>query len=539
MDDKQKRKEKQNSLPLSSPGILYRQNAAPVLVQELGSAFFHFLSGHFPISCASDEFYYFPQVERDKTDWEKWDDFSPEGIQETTAYLSDFETGMNRLLKEKPLPQETEIDARLLKQFAVTLKEQLAYVRPWARQPSLVLTIASIGLAEALLSKDPSAIHKRMKGFSGFLDQGVSNFSNVPVVFLEIGIKMIPYTRAFIISLNRIVSDLKPAMQALNRFEKRLRSLACTRDFHLDSDLAKQVFSCHLNTGMDEREINRELDAEIGEMRGLLEKDGGWERIRSISPPKPDNTGIVGLYSRVVYQLAHHCRKNGLVSDTMLATSPVRVRAVPEYLLPVRTASSYSIFPGHPPKGGVFFVYQAKGKASHYTENLTEYRMLAAHETYPGHHLLDISRWGLKNPLRRPLEQPLFYEGWACFGEVMMQKSGFFNQEEDRLLLARRRFWRAMRGKVDLGLSTGKLSIPRAAQMLMETGLSREDAMDAAGKYPLNPGYQICYTIGIRRFMQLFKDTGNSDFRTFSRAVLCRGQIGFSDLSRILKSGIW
>ena len=163
-----------------------------------------------------------------------------------------------------------------------------------------------------------------------------------------------------------------------------------------------------------------------------------------------------------------------------------------------------------------------------------EYQILASHESYPGHHLLDAHRWSLKSRVRRAVEQPVFYEGWACFAEEMMRETGYFKSVGDHLLMARRRLWRAMRGKVDLGLQTGRMPFPEAVRLLAETGMPTEDAMSAARKYTLNPGYQLCYTAGIRRFLDLYKTYGQNDLPRFTRTVLGQGEIDFADLEQVL-----
>ncbi len=164
-----------------------------------------------------------------------------------------------------------------------------------------------------------------------------------------------------------------------------------------------------------------------------------------------------------------------------------------------------------------------------------EYRMTCAHETYPGHHLLDASRLSLAQPLRRAIEQPIFHEGWACFAEELMRLTGYFSRPGDQLLLARRRLSHAIRGKVDIGLQTGTMNIPTAANYLKEMGISRERAMSSARKYPLNPGYQLCYTLGLHRFLDLFHRYGGDNLPNFARTVLAQGEIHFTYLEKILQ----
>jgi len=167
---------------------------------------------------------------------------------------------------------------------------------------------------------------------------------------------------------------------------------------------------------------------------------------------------------------------------------------------------------------------------------LREYRMTCAHETYPGHHLLDVSRWSLTRACRRAVEQPIFYEGWACFAEELMRLTGYFSEPGDQLLLAKRRLQRAMRGKVDIGLQTGTMNISTATRYLKETGISTEQAMSSVRKYTLNPGYQLCYTLGLRRFLDLFERYGRDNLQNFVQTVLAQGEIHFTDLEKTLQN---
>ena len=164
-----------------------------------------------------------------------------------------------------------------------------------------------------------------------------------------------------------------------------------------------------------------------------------------------------------------------------------------------------------------------------------EYKILSAHETYPGHHLLDIHRWSLKRPFRRAVKQPVFYEGWACFAEELMRLTGYFSKPGDLLLLARRRLLHALRAKVDIGLQTGIMDIPAAIKFLEANGIGTERATSLARKYPLNPGYQLCYTLGLRRFWQLFEQYGRENLPGFVSEVLNQGEIHFSDLEKVFQ----
>ena len=247
---------------------------------------------------------------------------------------------------------------------------------------------------------------------------------------------------------------------------------------------------------------------------------------------------MVGLYKEEVTQLAQYCLEQELVSSDLVVSSPVKIELMPSFLAAIRTASSYSIKPEHPAMGGTFYILNILVSDDAKHRYSREYRMLSAHETWPGHHLLDSSRWNLVRLPRRFIEQPLFYEGWACFAEELMRITGYFSGPADCLLLAKRRLWRAIRGKVDISMQSGMMDMHTAVKYLQETGISEEQAVSAAHKYPLNPGYQLCYTIGLQWFLDLFDRFGRNNLHKFVKNVLDNGEIAFTDLERIFANKI-
>jgi uncharacterized protein (DUF885 family) len=303
---------------------------------------------------------------------------------------------------------------------------------------------------------------------------------------------------------------------------------------------------------MDLQEVNIRLDQEINEMQRILNKEaryflpdhftdqcanGTWiEALKQIPMPTLGKDGMIKLYESAVNGLAKHCLDKGLVLPAMFASCPVRVAPVPYFLSAIRSASSYSIPSKHPPSGGTFYIINPFATDETQKEPLREYRMLSAHETYPGHHLLDTSRWNLTRACRRVVEQPIFYEGWACFAEELMRLTGYFTEPDDRLLLAKRRLWRAIRGKVDIGLQTGTMDISTAAGYLTETGINMNRAIALVRKYPLIPGYRVCYTLGLQRFIDLFDNYGCDNLQNFVQTILSQGEINFPDLEKILNN---
>ncbi len=516
-------------------------------VDNIGSSIFQVIAKNFSIAAASDEFYYFPQIQLRRSKGNVWDNYSSEAVAAVVKKLSAAERELGILSGRKPdlgsLDLGIRIERSLLQKMTRTLIEQLTEVRAWESQPTFHLTIACIGMAQAMVSNDPAAKHDQARGLAAFLTRAAQTLKRVPVLYQDLGLEMIADTRNFLLFLYQQLPELKAALAALDRFEETLRKIPTRKNFLLPEELVKRIIRYHLNCGMELQELDDELDQEIHEMQAVIKnltgdpsKDLSRTKIfNDIPRPEVGQDGLIGLYRQEVNRLARHCLDKGLVSAALYNSCPVRVEPVPAFLAVTRTASSYSIPPQHPPTGGVFYVINANEPGEHHKVYQREFRILSGHETYPGHHLLDSSRWSLERPIRRAIEQPIFYEGWACFAEELLRLTGYLDGPGDPVLLARRRLWRAIRGKVDLGLQTGALDLPTAARYLTRTGVHMKDAMSTVRKYPLHPGYQLCYTIGLRRFLDLYQRYGQKNLQRFVELVLSQGEIDFQNLGLVLR----
>jgi uncharacterized protein (DUF885 family) len=72
------------------------------------------------------------------------------------------------------------------------------------------------------------------------------------------------------------------------------------------------------------------------------------------------------------------------------------------------------------------------------------------------------------------------------------------------------------------------------ACFLEEAGMSKNQAASVVRKYALKPGYQLCYTIGQRRFRNIYERFGKDSPRDFTQKVLALGEIGFDNLEKVL-----
>ncbi|MBW2027715.1 MAG: DUF885 family protein [Deltaproteobacteria bacterium] len=114
----------------------------------------------------------------------------------------------------------------------------------------------------------------------------------------------------------------------------------------------------------------------------------------------------------------------------------------------------------------------------------------------PGHHLLDSFRIHHPNPIRRQIESPLFYEGWACYGEQLLDEFGYTKDPLHVRTGLKRRLWRILRAKLDIELHTGRTDSKRSAQGLVALGYSPDRALRQVKRFSLTPGYQLCYFQG-------------------------------------------
>jgi hypothetical protein len=525
---------------------------SPASVDEVARRVFEYLAGAFPVSCASDEFYYFPQAGPAEPRWEEWDRFSPGAVDEVVRELSAREREIEEAVSGAS-DTETRVDASLLGSTLRTLAEQLSEVRAWERQPSFLLTVACLGISQAMGTSEPEAIRRRAAGLPDFLRRAGRHLDGVPGLFREIGLSMTADTREYFTLLLQTVPEMKEALQALDEFEESLRRAPVRGRFLLPPDLLERVIRGHLHCDVDFREIEEVLDREIDEMRNRVAVEKSAVEVpaaiaeykatasdgkEAVTVSESLRSRLIDLYRGEVEGLLGHCLEQGLLAPETAGACPARVEPMPAYLSAIRAGSSYSALPGHPPRGGTFYLLVDRVPGDAQKERLDEFRMTCAHETYPGHHLLDVSRWGLSRPARRPVERPLFYEGWACFAEEMMRRTGYFARRAERMLVARRRLRNAIRGKVDLGLQTGVMDLDSAADLLRETSLSREGAMFAVRRYPLNPGYQLCYTLGLRRFLELSGRYGRENLSVFARAVLRQGEVDLGDLEDMLRKAL-
>ncbi len=261
-----------------------------------------------------------------------------------------------------------------------------------------------------------------------------------------------------------------------------------------------------------------------------------WEDLyHAYTPSRIEKTEIIALYAEEIDRLRSFFSRYGFSEEVL--GSPIEIQYTPTYLTSVRGSASFAAaFSPDPREKSYFYIstdfprHDSQQTDHHLQMRLNrEYKMLTAHETIPGHHFLDSFRRHLKNPIRRQIESPLFYEGWASYAESMLIEYGYLEDPLELLVSTKRNLWRSARCQIDVGLTIGKLSEDTALGLLDTCGFEPAEAARQLDRFRLNPGYQLCYCYGSHEFKRLRKKYGTLlGSKDYYRFLLEGGELPFN-----------
>ena len=492
------------------------------LLENTARNYFGYLARSFPVMSASDEFDFLPRSEEADKYYDRLENLGQKKVEEHIYNLRDFRNEF-RSMMELNNDLSSRIDLELLEANINGALIELEHVKSWKHNPLLYLKIAFIGLDHSL-TKPFSTIkvvqerfRARLSEIPRLLKQGVENLENIPESYHRAALAMVADAKEYlegilgdpkIHSIPDIFEQFEKVTTSLNQFRKFLQSLKPVPDGQINVSTFEDRVKKHFA-------VQRPLD-EIFE----LAKDE-WERVlrklqkvaRAIQPGKtwreiyqeysPFDTFFDThfLYGNEIAQLREHLRESDF-----LEYFPDRVLELcetPTYLRSVRSSASFSApFSSDPREKAYFYITSRKfdGNKKVHDEVLKrlhkEYRFLTAHETYPGHHLLDTFRRESSNLIRRQIESPLFYEGWAYYAESIPIETGYIEDPVEILVDLKRQLWRSARCQIDVGLATGRLRREKAVELLRFVNFSKEEALAQVNRFGLNPGYQLCYSLG-------------------------------------------
>jgi hypothetical protein len=509
---------------------------ASKFLDGLANRYFQYLAEHFPVMCASDEFHFLPRAENACEYYGRLDSLDAERISQVlgdlTRFMRELEQTASRELEGEPRrpgagPQpsrlERTIDLVLLKSSIEALRIELELNRSWKHNPLLYLKIALIGLDHAL--------HKPAHDHGERLQRACVRISSLPRLFAEAGrnLRDIPETllaSAFLM-LNDCVYFLHetgaryPGERELSTaLEQAAQSLVLFGDFLKSSKPAKEdprsdgmrlaaTLQRHFGYRGTISDVHRiglaAWEKNLSILRGIeVTRGKPWQELYdSYQPRGIDSVDTLSLYRKENERLRMFFKKSCFASFD--DDAPVRVVETPSYLRSVRGGASFSAAcSAHPDEESLFYITTGESLEGLGRKRIhREYRFLTAHETFPGHHLLDRVRRSLENPIRRQIESPLFYEGWASYAESLLEEQGYLEEPGEALVLHRRNLWRAARCLVDVGMNSGMMDLEEAKHLLEESGLSTEESRSQVRRFRFIPGYQLCYTLGSHEILNL------------------------------------
>ncbi len=218
------------------------------------------------------------------------------------------------------------------------------------------------------------------------------------------------------------------------------------------------------------------------------------------------------------------------------------VARVPGYKAAYTTVGYYEPAHADGSKPGEYFI----NVFDPHTRPRYEARVLAVHESIPGHHLqIAIAQELAELPaFRRHAGYSAFVEGWALYTERLADEMGLYETDLDRLGMLSFDAWRAARLVVDTGIHTQGWTRARAESFMREhTALAANNISNEVDRYVGWPGQALAYKIGQREILALRRMAEQTlgtrfELSAFHDAVLGAGAVTLPVLRRRVEAYI-
>jgi uncharacterized protein (DUF885 family) len=186
----------------------------------------------------------------------------------------------------------------------------------------------------------------------------------------------------------------------------------------------------------------------------------------------------------------------------ILPEASCEVTPIPDYEAPFTTIAYYSQPHTDGSKPGEYYINTYAPE----TRPIYEARVLAYHESIPGHHLqIAIAQeLGDLPAFRKHGGQTAFVEGWALYTERLSDEMGLYPEDMDRMGVLSFDAWRAGRLVVDTGIHAMGWSRQQAVDYLQEHTLLAPNNIDnEVDRYITTPGQALAYKIGQLEILEL------------------------------------
>ena len=489
---------------------------------SIAQDYFDYLGSHLPLQCANDEFYFIPRSRTAIQHLNKLDDLSPDTVQ---GHL----THVKRLLREvahvNAHDLEEEIDCVLLTQSMESFVREFEEDMIWSRDPTLYLKIPLFATDLFISQSDLPSDQRKEYLFSlleqipSFLDRGIQNLISPTEISIQVASDMVQdahhfYNQELRLFTSENIGDergfsmkINNVVEACERFGTDLSRLPSLKSPARGEEGLKRILSVSLRYHKSPDEIleiaqdsYRETQEKLMELAKKLDNRKAWidivyEQLPSVS----SHTEIMELYTKEVQDLRRFFSSRDIIP--LPSEETLAVIQTPIYLQSLRATASYRApLTGDPRSLGIFYITPGKDDLELISAHCP---YLTAHETYPGHHILDHFRIHNHNPIRSQIESPLFYEGWACYAEHLLDECGYIQEPRTQLIQLKRQLWRNLRAILDVKIHTRKITLMSAAREIEGLGFSSQRAHRQVRRFALTPGYQLCYSMGTYEILEL------------------------------------
>ncbi|MBU1612060.1 MAG: DUF885 domain-containing protein, partial [Proteobacteria bacterium] len=482
--------------------------------------YFQFLAEAFPVQCASDDFDTYPHVEAAAAYYHDLDDLDATRMTEHADQIRSYQSTFATLAeKSESLRERAKLETLVLSATSILL--DLESAQSWRRNPLTYLRIAFNGLDQAMSSPASrserlSRVAARVAALPRLFRQAKENLRAVPRRFKYAARIMAEdgTTHLLQIASNReIFPIIESALQSLKQFKLYLGSLPEISDEDVPGPNMDTVLSERFGYPGTPDQVftlaQQQWRASLSDLEAVsvtIDPSRTWLDLYTSPHPDDPCDDLLNIYTKEIANLRHfflHTSLAGLYPDCPLVVTPT-----PIHQRSLRSMVSYSSGLGTAPMEPSSFYVSPHGISPEHTKRLQhrlrrEVSFIAAHDTYPGHHLSACSRRLNPCPVASQVILPLFSEGWADLAETLLPEYGYVNKPLDLLVHHRRRVWRAAACMIDVGINTGRLEERACIKLLLDIGFSRAGAALQVGLARLNPGHQLCALLGHHEILEL------------------------------------
>ncbi len=516
-------------------------------IASTAGRYFNYLGTHLPYQTAGDEFYFQPRCEAAVGHLGSLDILDTDRISAHLEHVRELST----LLHTEPgADLETEIDRITLKQSMERFLWQFGQVKVWRSDPTLYTKIPVFAVDE-VISREAAPVEEvrdpllaLLSQIPQFLEKGLTNLHKPSDMALEVARDMTADALAFFQSDvplfieerfaadRELISANSRACESWEEFHTGLSGLHTGARFAVGPDGLAEIFSkgVGMDVPLDEivsmaQEGFRTIQEKLAALAETVSRDKNWPALLQETEADADGSvDLLDLYATEVKNLRELFHAHDLIS--LPQAERVEVHPTPSYLQAIRATASYRApLTGSNGQCGVFHISPSDGSSGLIRAHCA---YLSAHETYPGHHILDAIRLGHANPIRRQIEAPLFYEGWACYAETLLDELDYITDPRLQMVQLQRQLWRNMRSILDVKLQTRAITTQAAAKEIESIGFPRSVAERQIRRFSLTPGYQSCYFLGMSEILRLRKRYAPVlGLKGFHDTLLQGGQIRF------------